>query len=237
MKILIIGGMHGNEPLGLKLVDLFRVKPIKGIEAIVGNEKAVLENCRFIKQDLNRSFPGYLASKEYEQLRAAELLNISKNYDLVLDIHNTCCPNNDCCFVGETANDDLYCAAGFLALPRVIVADYECINKYANNCLSVEISLSSPLNNAKLWYKYILSLSKIDNLGDEYNIEKYRFIYRITIEDRDKYKLIDQNLEAFKQLDVKLANQLGVESPAYPIFINDKYTPYAFGGILNKLPN
>ncbi len=30
-----------------------------------------------------------------------------------------------------------------------------------------------------------------------------------------------------------IAKELGVDSPAYPIFINDKYTSYNYGGLLS----
>jgi len=32
-----------------------------------------------------------------------------------------------------------------------------------------------------------------------------------------------------------LAEKMGVKTPAYPIFINDKFTPYNYGGLLNKI--
>jgi pyoverdine/dityrosine biosynthesis protein Dit1 len=137
--------------------------------------------------------------------------------------------------LGERANDNLFSIAGLLGLKRVIVADYDCINKYAANCLSIEISLNSKLNNSEFWYEQIFKLSKLVSFEKKPNIQKYRFVYRITNEDRDKYKLTDKKLIAFKRLDASLAKNLGVASPAYPIFVNDKFTPYNYGGVLNKI--
>lgn len=235
MRILVIGGMHGNETLGLKVVKLFQDNPVKDVNVLLANEKAIEKNCRFVIQDLNRSFPGDSKSTKYESKRASEIFKQTKKYDIVLDFHNTHCPNNDCGFIGDTANDNLTDVAWILGLNKVIVADYDCINKAANNCLSVEISLSSPLNNAGLWYERIALLSRLNNFSVKPTVQKYRFVYRMTIEDKVRLKLDRQNLVAFQPLNSKLANAMGVLSPAYPIFIGDAFTPYNYGGLLHKL--
>lgn len=235
MKVLVIGGMHGNETLGLEVVKLFQSKPILDVDTLLANEQAIKANSRFVVQDLNRSFPGDIESEEYEPRRAAEILEKAKSYDVVLDFHNTYCPENDCGFVGETANVDLTDVAWVLGLDKVIVADYDCINKAATNCLSVEVSLDSPLNDAKLWYERITLLSRLEKFTTKPSIQKYRFVYRITTQDKERLELDKQNLKAFQPLDSSLADDMGISSPAYPIFIGDGFTPYNYGGLLNDL--
>lgn len=235
MKILVIGGMHGNEILGLEVVKLFQDSPMSRVDTLLANERAIEANCRFVGQDLNRSFPGDRKGTEYESRRAAEMLKLTTQYDLVLDFHNTYCPMNDCGFVGEEASGALYDIAWLLGLNKIIVADYDCINKYAPNCLSVEISMDSPDNIAKIWYERIAQLSRIKDFRVQPKIELYQFVYRMSLEDRDRLKLGQQGLEAFKKMDDSLAANMGVEAPAYPIFIGDRFTPYNYGGILKRL--
>lgn len=235
MKILVIGGMHGNETLGLKVVELFQKNPVENVDVTLANEQAIKGNCRFVGQDLNRSFPGNAKSNEYEPKRAAQLLKLTEDYDVVLDFHNTYCPNNDCGFVGETASKKLYEVAWLLGLDKIIVADYDCINKSASNCLSVEISLDSPLNKHEIWYERIKQLSVIEGFRTKPQIERYRFVYRMTLEDKDRLDLDKQKLEAFQPMDNELAKAMGVKTPAYPIFIGDSFTPYNYGGVLNKM--
>jgi len=129
MKVLVIGGMHGNEPLGIDIVERLLSQPIKNVTAVIANAEAKQQNKRFTNTDLNRSFPG--DEKSYEGQRAKELLELCKDFDLVLDFHNTHCPENDCSFVGEKSDKVLLDAASFIGLKRVIVAGYDCINKYA----------------------------------------------------------------------------------------------------------
>jgi hypothetical protein len=235
MKVLVIGGMHGNETLGLEVVKLFKDNPVKDVDVLLANEQAIDGNCRFVEQDLNRLFPGDSNSSKYEPRRASEILKQTKKYDVVLDFHNTYCPNNDCGFIGDTANDNLTDVAWLLGFDKVIVADYDCINKAANNCLSVEVSLDSPLNNAELWYERIVMLSRLDSFMATSNVQKYRFVYRMTIEDKERLKLDELKLFAFQPLSRELADEMGVTTPSYPIFIGDSFTSYNYGGLLNKL--
>ncbi len=235
MRILIIGGMHGNETLGIELVESLLRKPIEGIDSVIANEQAVSADIRFTGQDLNRSFPGDANSKVLEERRAAELMEMSQRYDLILDFHNTWCPGNDCSFVGGSAQQWLFAVSGFLGLKRVIVADYECMNKYAPNCISVEISMQSELNNVALWREKITSLTKQREFNKYPEVERYKFMYRMTLRDRDCLGLDTKILKAFKPLDPELADAMNVGSPAYPIFIGDKFTPYNYGGILNRI--
>lgn len=191
-------------------------------------------SCRFIGKDLNRSFPGG-QDKSYEDVRAKELLALSKNYDLVFDFHNTYCPENDCSFVGESAISLLFAVSSMLGLSRVIVADYDCINKYAPNCISIEISMDSKRNEPEFWYAQIKELSLMSGLSPSQTVSKYRFVYRMTLDDKDQFQLDKYKLKAFQPLEASLCKKLGVTSPAYPIFIADKFTPYNYGGLLNKI--
>ena len=101
MKILVIGGMHGNEMLGIDLVKSLQENPLENIDSVLANKEAIKINKRFVEQDLNRSFPGVKSSGIYEQQRPIELLKMCKEYDIALDFHNTFCPDNDCTFVGR----------------------------------------------------------------------------------------------------------------------------------------
>lgn len=234
MKILVIGGMHGNEPLGPAVVKLFNKRPVTGVEAVIANKEAYKKNCRFVGQDLNRSFPGKQRGGT-EEKRAKELLAMCVGFDIVLDFHNTHCPNNDCGFVGQTAKPSLYQASWALGIKRIIVADYDCINKYAPNCLSIEVSLNSPQNDSQVWYERIAQLARLDSFTTLEKAERYRFVYRMTLEDKTRLDLPSKNLRAFQPLPNNIAKALGLQSPAYPIFIGDGYTPYNYGGVLYKI--
>ncbi|MGI6103027.1 MAG: hypothetical protein ACOYBJ_00155 [Patescibacteria group bacterium] len=57
-RILVVGGLHSNEPLGIKLVQHLINHPCPGVTALLGNPRAVQSNVRYIEEDVNRIFPG-----------------------------------------------------------------------------------------------------------------------------------------------------------------------------------
>lgn len=116
--LIVVGGMHGNEPAGIKAIDLMgkmlEVEPITNIDfkyrgnfvGIIGNLEAYNQQQRFINRDLNRMFlpeiiaktkslPVHeLSSEEIELKGIIETVNeaiaeIKPSSVVVLDLHTT----------------------------------------------------------------------------------------------------------------------------------------------------
>lgn len=91
-KILFITATHGNEAFSLPVLQgLEKEFPHTkfNYDWIIGNPKALEQGTRFIETDLNRTAPGNLTSTVWEEKRAAQLIELSKHYDIVIDIHGT----------------------------------------------------------------------------------------------------------------------------------------------------
>jgi hypothetical protein len=87
-KLLIICATHGNEKIGLEAMAELRRKNLSDyFDCIVANAEALKKNIRFVDCDLNRCYPGDKASTLYEKRRAAEILEIAKDYEYVIDMH------------------------------------------------------------------------------------------------------------------------------------------------------
>lgn len=218
-SIIVVGGLHGDEHLGIEVVNRLRHKPIPGIEAIFGNPMAAAVNARFIDQDLNRVFPGNLNGC-LEEVRAYQIMQVVNGYDLVIDFHNTTSNDNDCGFVGETYLQKTLQLSLHLGLNQVVIATYDCINKFLPNCLSVEISVSSPLNCAEYWYEKLLQLS-MANLHQQSleDLHLFKFIDRVYTQQYQQLKLNFQNFVALSPQDktnLGLAETLEI----YPILVD-----------------
>jgi len=87
-KILLIGGTHGDEPIGVRALQEL-AKERSDFDWIIGNEPALKQNTREFEGNLNRSAPGDKNSPLYASRRAAEILKIAKNYKYVIDLHGT----------------------------------------------------------------------------------------------------------------------------------------------------
>lgn len=101
-KIALIGGTHGNERVGVDLINYYSEHKNNfstfTVNTMIANPKAVKQNQRFTEQDLNRCFmPDDLnqsSKRTYEQFRAKELRDIlgskeSPHFDFLIDIHST----------------------------------------------------------------------------------------------------------------------------------------------------
>ena len=88
-KFLVIVVTHGDEAFSLPIISNMKENFPNKFDYIVGNPKAFKENKRFIDVDLNRVAPGKEKSDSYERNRAREIMERSKNYSFILDIHGT----------------------------------------------------------------------------------------------------------------------------------------------------
>ena len=96
-KLLIIVGIHGNEPCGINAVK--ELLPMIAIERgtltiALGNPRAVAEKVRFTEKNLNRMFQSDerltpIERVSYEYTRSRELWPLLVEADVLLDIHSS----------------------------------------------------------------------------------------------------------------------------------------------------
>jgi len=94
MKLAIIGGTHGNEPVGIKVIEALqdnnKITYKNEFKTFLGNPKAYEIGKRYVDSDLNRAFGKTGTSKGYETERSAELTKeISGNFNFIFDLHTT----------------------------------------------------------------------------------------------------------------------------------------------------
>lgn len=129
--LIVFGAMHGNEPAGVKAVDLvlkmLEVEPIKNLNfnykgcmlGLVGNLQAYKKRERFINRDLNRSWikeeideKSKQASANAEDHEMLELISIMKKSIkkhhptevVILDLHTTSSDGGIFSIVGDDPN-------------------------------------------------------------------------------------------------------------------------------------
>ena len=82
---MFLVGVHGDETFTLKIIKKFSGQ----FDWMIANEKAVNLGKRFVETDLNRCAPGFKYSRVYERRRSFQILNSTKKYDAVIDLHGT----------------------------------------------------------------------------------------------------------------------------------------------------
>jgi len=92
-RVAIVGGIHGDEPSGQRIVarlaETLDTDLPKTVQLITANEPALECGRRYTEADLNRSFPGNLESEVYEIALAARLKRILDGCDAVLALHTS----------------------------------------------------------------------------------------------------------------------------------------------------
>jgi hypothetical protein len=104
-RVAIVGGIHGDEPAGVRIVRRLADElpplgeggtgPTDGgddgglVRLIIANEPAVEAGTRYTDADLNRAFPGDADSEEYERALAPRLSAALDGMDAVLAIHTS----------------------------------------------------------------------------------------------------------------------------------------------------
>jgi len=108
-KILLIAATHGDEKIGLGIINKLRNKKLdKYFDYLIANPKALNKKLRFIDVDLNRSYPGKKNSFYYEQKRAYYNLLFAKKYLYVIDIHEASQGINDLIIVPKKSLPKLF---------------------------------------------------------------------------------------------------------------------------------
>jgi succinylglutamate desuccinylase len=75
-EVAIVGGVHGDEPCGVRAVERLIAEPpnfTRPVVLVIANEAAVDRGVRYVEADLNRSFPGDPSGDTLESRLAAEL--------------------------------------------------------------------------------------------------------------------------------------------------------------------
>lgn len=114
--ITIMGGVHGNEPSGIRIVqnlmDKYEQINQGTLHLILANPLAISSNQRCVETNMNRAFIEEFQPQTQEETRAQELLPLLKSTDILIDIHNTLRPNTQPFVICETPDHELCTSFG-----------------------------------------------------------------------------------------------------------------------------
>ncbi len=87
-NLVILGGVHGNEPCGVEAIRALNINPLKGkVTCIIANLEALRKKVRFINSDLNRAFT--FSKNDKESMVALEIKEYLDQADALLDLHSS----------------------------------------------------------------------------------------------------------------------------------------------------
>lgn len=109
--ITIMGGVHGDEPSGIRIVQ-YLMEKYERIEQgklhfILANTLAITRKQRCVFTNMNRAFIDNLQAQTWEEKRAQELLPLLRSTDVLIDIHNTIRTNTQPFVICEKPDEEL----------------------------------------------------------------------------------------------------------------------------------
>jgi len=185
--VLVIGGLHGNEPSGIKALQCVvsklheRGPAFRGeLIAVAGNLAALREGVRFLDHDLNRGWSVRRVAKALDQPVSAEdreradLLDIlvprlreAEGETFVLDLHSTSSPSAPFLTLADTLENREF--AQRLGMPLVLGLEeqidgamLEYVGRFGPICVGVEAGqhddpISVDIHEATVWLALVES--------------------------------------------------------------------------------
>ena len=249
MNIALVGGTHGNEPVGLEVMSLFKKSTAKyrnSFTCFWGNPKAYELKKRYVDTDLNRAFGKNQIRKGYEQSRAEELESQFKdNFDLCIDLHTTTSNMGQTAILNNTHNwtqkicTVLNQSIEGLKLIEEDRLDDECnhLNRLCPAGVTVEVGpVANNVVSAELVLQTVSIVEKIldfdfDSSVDTDSVEYYKMLGQINYPsgdhwyvhpdlDRRDFKELAAGQPTFLNHDGRVEKWSGDKS-VYPFFINE----------------
>src|SRR3989344_7394590 len=114
-KTLFIAATHGDEPIGPALLERLADKDnLKSLyESVIGNPRALAQNKRFTKIDFNLAAPGDADSLIYEVARSGILVELFRQFDYIVDFHETRANNRIVLIIPRLCCESLALALSF----------------------------------------------------------------------------------------------------------------------------
>ena len=206
-KILLLGGTHGDEKTGIKLVEEIKKNPIDNVEPFLVNKEAVKKNKRYIETDINRT-----AGKKYpisqEEILANKIQKKFKNFDLIIDIHNSKTTGTFCgIVVGKISNFQLEILKYF-GFKFVVIMPKEgaLITPSGKRGVALEISKDKKDKfNIEFLYKKLKNIKKSKKIKKTKTkkIKIFKYLNSVTTYTFKKIKKDFGEIKNFKKLNKK----------------------------------
>ena len=220
-RLLIVGGVHGDEPFGLRLVK--RIKDVRpeGVEGVVANMKALKKGVRYLETDMNRSF-AVEAPVSIEERRAEELMPKLMASDAVIDVHSTRAQGTTCAITVCEPNKLHLKIARHLNMKRLVIMPPS--GSLVATCPDKAISLEIATDKLGVFSTIFLleRLKTLNDVGDYDNrvLMVYKFVNRVSRKTLERMKIDMGEIANFKKLSTITVSKLGLNmsSEFVPIF-------------------
>lgn len=222
-SVLFTVGVHGDEQLPVKVVKT----KLKQDEYLICNKKALRNNIRFIKSDLNRSFPGKINGVFEEKLPIKLIPHIKDNF--VIDIHTARCKTEPFIILTKLSSKH-FCLIKKTGLSKIVIMNQKFgAGKSLIDFAKVGISIESGSERSQKTIKVINQIIDTVKNTKKYNNQKFEIFKVFNILQKSNPKeFLNKKICSFKliQSDSQVTN-LGKKFnfDFYPILARSRNYP------------
>ncbi len=226
-KILFLFWTHWDEAKLVKVMDLINSQYLKYVDWEVVNKEAFKQNKRFIKFDINRIAPWDLNCSDYEIKRAAEIIQLAQNYEIVLDIHWTLSDFDSFILLSKATIQKLLISS-LLSINKIVLWQSNVwkerwpLKQFIPHCIEVEIWRMDKAETVR----YLVDI--LNNFLDSFVNNKFSYLdITKSLEIKKYYDVvykISKSNKKFKNIKFKDFEpiQIGTDN-FYPILTDNPY--------------
>lgn len=223
MKILVVGGTHGDERTGIDVVMMLRSCKVKKIDTLIANPRATKMYCRFTETDLNRSFR-VVNPASYEEIRAQEISETMGEYDIVLEFHNTNSKGTCIILTSQKPSEMQLKVAAHFGFKRIVIAPpggNSLSSISPQKTLSFEISRSQAHKySADYFVKKIIALLNGPKEVVESDLEVYKLANRKVMKSElAAFGMAIDEFADFVAFDSRQLERLDLEAGTAPFLV------------------
>lgn len=218
-KFLIVVATHGDEIFSLPAVQKLKKQFPNKFDYIIGNLKALKQKKRFTDIDLNRVAPGKKNSKLYEEKRVFEIIEKTKNFQFMLDIHGTSSQSGIFTLVTNPTSSNMFLAYS-LPIQKIVIWGSKNngrstgpISRFVSCGVGIECGPMNSLNTKEELYKKLESFIKSPKIN--YQEINKKDLYQVfgNIKENDVNGKVKKRLKDFKEININ-------DQKFFPLLVN-----------------
>ncbi|MFB6310430.1 MAG: succinylglutamate desuccinylase/aspartoacylase family protein [Salinirussus sp.] len=232
-EVAVIGGIHGDEPCGVRAIEALLENPpsfIRPVALVIANERAIDRGVRFVDEDLNRAFPGDSTADTHEGRLASRIVDAIGDC-LTLSLHSTQSYSRPFGIV-DTVDDLARSITPRLSLDALVEAgefDRGRIFEGVPDTIEVECGLQgseqaaeNAITVARSFLQVVEAIdpgSTPDTMADRRPLPVYRLLDKVAKEPADRY---DVHVENFEEV---AAGQVFASADGEPVKAAEDFYP------------
>jgi len=206
-KLLIIVATHGDEKIGIEVVEKLKAKKLGCFfDSLVANPRALEKGIRFTEADLNRSYPGMKNSKFYEKRRACEIFKLARKYKYVVDIHEAITGINNFIIAPREKLYKIF-PIGLLDIKAVLLwpDPKGPLGQFLKNVVELEFGMRNKKRKTvigeatKIMGKFIINIYAVES-AESFSAKEFYYVYGKL--KREDYKGKISSLKDFREASI-----------------------------------